>query len=555
MQNFLADDYLDYAQIEALLYKLAENSSWTSLKEIGRSRMSRPIYSMLIGKQDCTIGNRPTIWIDGGTHSIEWVSVMSTLYTMNRWISGLVDQDQALVDWFSNNSALIVPCISPDGYEETLKGSPYFRSVKRNPLVSEARVGMDASDINQDQKCLFMRWKSPLGTMVEDEEESMLMRPRRIEDNPDEAYFLSFEGRFINWDKTHMVGANLKHGLDLNRNFPARWAPFSMFGQDSGDFPLSEPESRAVMDEFARHPYICAALTNHSYTGCILTQPYSKNTPLGQADIELMHRLATNITAGTGYRTFKVQSEFSYDGKSEIVGVWADTITTVFGIPGYTLELWDPYSYAGVENKEPAKQFHNPDLSMMRNLFSHFRKHHPEVFHPWRKCPHPDLGEVELGGIDYNRSIHNPPASMLLAECKKGFMIADKLRLALPNVKATLSSNALSDGVREITLVLENFGYLSTSATEHGLNLRPCPKASATLNLPDSCKLISPSAMVKLDQLEGFGSLSLGFMGHPLYPLLSQKSQKAKATWLVSGQGPLRISWHMGRAGQGSLEL
>lgn len=555
MQGFFAgDSYLDHAQIEACLHRLAQNSSWTALKEIGRSREGRAIYSMLIGKQDGDILNRPMIWIDGGTHAIEWVSVMSSLYTMSRWLEALENGEPHLCDWFSNNSAIIVPCISPDGYEETLKGSPYFRSVKRKPLVSEARVGLEASDINSDQKCLFMRFKDPLGTMVPDEEEPMLMRPRMLGDDPDNAYFLSFEGHFINWDKTRMVGASLKHGLDLNRNFPARWQPFSMFGQDSGDFPLSEPESRAVIDEFSRYPYIGAALTNHSYTGCILTQPYSKNTPLQNNDIELMYRLATDITAGTGYKTLKVATEFSYDGKSEIIGVWADTITTIFGVPGYTLELWDPYSYAQVENKDPAKQFHRPDLAMIRGLFKHFKKHHPEVFYPWQKYPHPDLGEVELGGIDYMRAINNPPQSLLAKECHKGFMVADKLRKALPQVSATLSSKVLGD-VREISLTLKNSGYLSTSLTEHGQKLRPCPKASAEITLAPGMSLVSPSALVSLDHLEGYGSLSLGFMGHPLYPLLSPKSQQTKVSWLVKGLGSVQVKWHMGRAGQGRSEI
>lgn len=548
------DSYLSYPQIEVSLKDLAKNSDWASLRTIGSSREGRPIYAMQIGKQNSSINNRPMIWLDGGTHSIEWVSVMTCLYTMNRWLKGLRDKDESLCDWFSSNSAMIVPCISPDGYEETLNGAPYFRSVKREPLASEARIGLEAFDINNDKKCLFMRIKSPLGTMVPDEEEPMLMRPRTLNDDPNNAYFLSFEGRFINSDAKKLVGASLKHGLDLNRNFPARWAPFSMFGQDSGDFPLSEPESRATMEEFAKHPYIAAALTMHSYTGCILTQPYSKNTPLCDNDIELMHRLATDITRGTGYRVLKVASEFSYDGKNEIVGVWADTMTTVFGVPGYTLELWDPYSYAGIENKEPAKQFHRPDLNMLRKLFCHFRKNHSELFYPWQKFLHPDLGEVEIGGIDYQRAIHNPPESLLVAECEKGFMVADKLRRAVPKVKAQLSVKEISDDVREITLELENGGYLSTSSLELGHKLRPCPKSLAQISLSDG-QLLSGDEVVKLDPLEGFGSLALGYMGHPLYPLLSNKSQTARISWIVKGKGAVKVCWHMGRAGQGSFEV
>ena len=47
-----------------------------------------------------------------------------------------------------------------------------------------------------------------------------------------------------------------------------------MFGMDSGDYPLSEPESRATVEAFRARPRIAAAVTNHTYTGCILTHPY-----------------------------------------------------------------------------------------------------------------------------------------------------------------------------------------------------------------------------------------------------------------------------------------
>ena len=89
---------------------------------------------------------------------------------------------------------------------------------------------------------------------------------------------LLLEGQF-NWDGARWTETARQFGIDLNRNFPAHWAPFSMFGMDGGIFSLSEPESRAVVDTFTAYPRIGAAVTNHTYTGCILTQPYREDTP------------------------------------------------------------------------------------------------------------------------------------------------------------------------------------------------------------------------------------------------------------------------------------
>ena len=87
----------------------------------------------------------------------------------------------------------------------------------------------------------------------------------------------SSNGMGVEWKQ-----APRRFGLDLNRNFPSHWEPFSMFGMDGGMFSLSEPESRALIDAFTQRPFIAAALTNHTYTGAILTQPSRENSRLEQ---------------------------------------------------------------------------------------------------------------------------------------------------------------------------------------------------------------------------------------------------------------------------------
>src|SRR5690606_12854017 len=142
--------------------------------------------------------------------------------------------------------------------------------------------------------------------------------------DPADAWFFCLEGTFLSWDGHRYVAAPLRFGHDLNRNFPAHWAPFEMFGMDGGTYPLSEPESRAVVDAFAARPHIAAALSNHTYTGALLTQPYRPDSPLESADLRLMERLARQAVEGTGYRVFRVHPDFSYDPKQVTVGVWAD---------------------------------------------------------------------------------------------------------------------------------------------------------------------------------------------------------------------------------------
>ena len=69
-------------------------------------------------------------------------------------------------------------------------------------------------------------------------------------------------------------------------------------------------------------------MTNHTYTGCVLTQPYREDTPLDTPDILLFERLAHQMVKGTDYRVFRTYPEFAYDLKKAVVGVWSDTMST-----------------------------------------------------------------------------------------------------------------------------------------------------------------------------------------------------------------------------------
>jgi hypothetical protein len=53
---------------------------------------------------------------------------------------------------------------------------------------------------------------------------------------------------------------------DLNRNFPFSWMP--VYEQEgAGDFPLSEAESRAVVEFTSRAPHLFAWLNVHTFGG------------------------------------------------------------------------------------------------------------------------------------------------------------------------------------------------------------------------------------------------------------------------------------------------
>lgn len=547
--RYTGERYLSWNEIVATCERLsAELPEWFALTEIGRSREGRPILLVSVGAEGRD--TRPAVWIDGGTHASEFTGVMAAVYALEAWADALAAGDPETVARFRRNTAYVAPCVSPDGFVHMADGGPFVRSSLRPPRDGEPRTGFEPWDIDRDGTVRWMRWRHPAGAWVPDADVPCLMRPRTLDDDPDDAWFFAPEGRFLNWDGFRWSSAPRKYGIDLNRNFPGSWRPFSMFGMDSGAYALSEPESRAIVDAVAARRNIAAALSNHTYTGCILTQPYRADTPLDGDEIRLMQALAEDLVAGSDYRVFKVHPDFAYDPKQSIGGVWSDTLATVFGIPGYTLEFWDPFRFADVLIEKPASFFMEPDTATIRTVLGAFSERFPELVRPWKAIEHPQLGEVEIGGIDYMRTIRNPPESLLRPELDVGLRAADRLMSALPRVTARCRLRWHAEGLARISLKLENFGFLSTSG------LRPsveCPGVAATIRLGDGATLVRGAPSQALPHLEGWGAVRAGAGRHPVYPDLSSHGNRARAEWWVQGSGRVEVEWVAGRAERGRL--
>lgn len=556
---YAADDYVGFDYVEAFCRTLAEeHPEWVALDVAGQSHQGRPILVLTLsaaapGPDGSLRGERPALWLDAGTHASEFTGVSAVLYALSQWVEGLVAGDEGLRSWFETHEVVAMPCISPDGVQAMFEGAPFVRSSLSPSDSAPVRGGLEACDIDGDGAVRTMRWKHPAGTFVEDEAWAPFMRPRTLDDDPRDAYFLCNEGKFINWDGVRWVSAPREFGIDLNRNFPGGWEPFSMFGMHGGRYPLSEPESRAVVDTFAAHPHLCCALTMHTYTGCVLTQPYRKDSPLSKGDIDLMEELATDVVGGTGYRVIRVFPDFMYDKDRAIVGVWADTISTVFGVPGYTVELWDPMGYAGIEVDSPVAFLMRPPPEELRKMLRKFAEDTENVA-PWTAFDHPQLGTVEIGGLEYLRTIRNPPVRLLVKECEHAFTMAERARKALPRVDARVEVLAIGEGVHRVRLTLENRGFLPTCGLERGATVGASPAVTARLQLSDGLATEEPRER-QLEHLDGWGTTRTGAARNAVYAGLPGRGHRQFVEWLVRGTGSLEIAWRAGRGGRGIERL
>ena len=80
---------------------------------------------------------------------------------------------------------------------------------------------------------------------------------------------------------------------------------------------------------------------------------------------------------------------------------------------------------------------------------------------PWTVFDHPQLGPVEIGGLDSKRCVQNPPASLLEVECEKNTAFSLALLGSLPSVTSAVGAEALTEeGAARVTLTLSNAGFL-----------------------------------------------------------------------------------------------
>lgn len=546
--------YLDFDAVEAFCRSLAAaHPEWVRLETLGHTLQERPLLLLTVTAQDGDrVEERPAIWADGATHATEWAGVMSLLYAVSRWIEALVEGDPATTRWFRAHAAHVLPVISADGYAHTHAGRPFVRSTLRPPRDGRPREGLEVFDIDGDGEVLWMRWRDPAGPYVVDAEHPTGFRLRTLDDDPEQACFVTMEARAVRWDGVRWRAASREHGLDLNRNFPGAWKPQSMFGMDAGVHPLSEPESRAVMDAVRARPRIGALLTMHTFTGALLTQPYRKDTPLGATDIRLMELMATDAVRDTDYRVVRVHPDFTYDPDRPIGGVWADTACTVFGVPAYTLELWDPYGFAGVEVDDYGAFFRKPDPAVIEGLFAAFCDE-PDGWSPWRPFDHPQLGPVELGGLRRQRTLGNPPDRLLPAECERGRQVLDRLRRALPRVRVSVRTEALADDLVQIEAVVENLGYLPTGGLHYAEGIGAAPPIVVRL---EGVQPIDGPADRDCGWLDGWGTQHAQGGVQRLMPGVAERGSRARVRWLARGDvAGASIRWDAGRGGAGVVGM
>ena len=501
-------NYLKYEEITRIVHDWAKaNPAFVRVKSIGKSVEGRDLWLLEIGRNPDQA--RPAAWVDGNMHAIEVCGSSVALAIAEDAISihrgdDKLDLPAHVKERLKGTLLYVLPRMSPDGAETILSGGPLVRSNPRDrrPQLPVAR--WVTGDADGDGQTLCMRREDPSGEFVEDKALPGVMLPRRLED-AGPYYKLWPEGTIENFDGTHVPDPVYlsDNDIDMNRNFPYGWKPDAEQA-GAGPFGASEPESRAVIEFATAHPNIFSWLNLHTFGGCYIrplgSQPDIK---MNQEDLAVFRQIGEWGEKIGGYPMVSGFEEFIYEPEKPIYGDITDFIYHTRGAIAYACELWDLFARLGIER--PKKKFVDyyshltrDDLLKLAKLDKEINK--GRMFRPWKKFKHPQLGDVEIGGIAQLVGLNNPPYEILPEVCQR--QSAMYLRVAA--MAPTLEMDARAKSGR-VEVEVSNSGYLPSYVLDSAKKLTPKPAVFVEIEALSGCTIDPRDARTEVGHLEGWG--------------------------------------------------
>jgi len=508
--TYTYDHYYLHDEISEILNQYAKDyPQYVRLNSLTKTEEGRDMWMIEI--TDLSTGDfmdKPAYCLDANIHAGEVTGSMVAMYFLDTIMSNL--DDLKIQKLLKEITIYVIPRISPDGSEIYLTTAEQLRSVNRPYPYGDTMPGLYPADLDGDGVIRKMLVKSPYGAWKKSEEDSRLMVKRRPDELDGEFYNVFQEGYIQDYDGLNIDAAPGKWGNDYNRNFPCNWKDES--GQrGGGKYPLSNPETKALADFIQSHDNIGCILNMHTMGGQILYPPGIKSA--SEADKKDMERYRTIGKMGqeeNGFVLLNIKDEYCTPGTAPLAGSFDDFNYFQMGLFNYTIECWDLAPRTGVEVSYPPKPIKSDEeqIDGYRKLIHWVDENlNGEGIMPWTKFDHPQLGEVEIGGIDYKKIIQNPPIKFLPQEIEKHTRFIHRQLNTLPRVIFTeVNSQRVSKDVVRIEAVVANKSYLPTYITQEALRVKTAKEIEVSL-MGDEIEFVEGKPTQKIGQLEGFSGI------------------------------------------------
>lgn len=425
--------YQDYEGMTKILKGLAKRfPDLATLYSTGKSRMGRELWVMEItnfAKGDTL--EKPGFYIDGNIHGNEVNGMMVPLYSC-WYLLTRYGHDDFVTDLVDRLVFYIRPSVNPDAMNSfiTEPNTMHHPRWNHRPIDNDGDGLYDEDpeeDLNGDGEISLMRKRDPLGRWKVSPDDPRLLVPCKSGEPPGGWVLLGTEG--IDNDGDGRINEDIPGGLDMARNFPYDYGV-----QNGWPYPLSEPETRGVIEFFRTHPNINGVFHYHN-SGKLIMMALGKDArmesaptgegrrrggpdlpPLSQEEKKLMEGFMNvtverdrqrdltmyQILAARGVQILKYRPTLNGG-----VGQFPPWTYAMYGAPSFLIELWGiPADYDGDGDVSEAEALRWVDEEL-----------HGEGWIPWKPFTHPQLGEIEIGGTYAKFVRRSPPARFLEEHC------------------------------------------------------------------------------------------------------------------------------------------
>jgi len=472
------------------------------LYEVGRSYEGRPILQLTVtNRKTGEAADKPAAYFEGGRHSGEISGSESVLWLARHLIEGY-GQDSAITRLLDTRAIYLRPQNNPDGGSLYLNTAVANRSTVR-PIDNDGDGLLDedeAEDLDGDGVLYQVRWRPTIAdtvrpNMVVDPRDPSGRLLRAARAGEEAVYRVMSEG--IDNDGDGRVNEDGIGGLDLHRNYPENWRPLPGLDRTgrgwtqggAGEFPLSEPETRAVVLWLLEHPNVSVVNSMDTRVPMHLRPPSTSRSEERMYPEDLRHyqrfdtigiRHTGYPWAGDVYWTYATRGQDEPTSGTPLFGHGPDFGYWYFGAIWYGDELWN----GGVFRDENG----DGERDQLDALLWDDRENGGEGFLEWRPLRHPTLGDVELGGFHPKFFSQNGPPRILEQVAGNQARFNLELAMNLPLLEwggtRTRRVAAAGDSVTwEVTVTWKNAGRLPTALRQAQL-VKIVQEDAVTLTLP-----------------------------------------------------------------------
>ncbi len=454
--------YQNAAALERAIDQLAKaHRNVVDVTVVARSPGNRPIRAIRLGAGKDPDG-RPALLVlanafgphvVGSEMAIRVATQMAAAYGTDPNVTTLLD----------TRTIYIVPRVNPDAAEAFFR-TPLYEQVRNDGTADDDRdwqVDEDGpEDLNGDGLITMMRVRDPAGDWMPDSANPALLRKADRAKGQVGVYRLYTEGRDNDQDQawnedppgSTAVSANFTHG-------------YRFFGDATGLYPMSAPETKGVADFLIAHPNIAAVYVLGPQDNLLTpwthkagSAPVGPYTSILEGDQPYFEELATRFRKATSIEGGPPSADLAGDPLSWAyydMGRWAFG-SRVWWIPAPAVRD----TAAGGGKSPPAQDSTRAESNAYRWIAANA----PSGFVAWTRVEHPDFPgkEVEVGGFAPFVGI-NPPAAMLDSLARGQLAFVTGLAEALPRI-ALRNATVTAVGARtfRIEVELANEGYFPT---------------------------------------------------------------------------------------------